>query len=183
MVVILMRHGAAAERDPELFPDDGQRPLTAEGRKKSRQAARGMAALGMDVHWIFTSPLVRAVQTAEIAAAMLRVAADRVRETRHLAPGGSPSPLMDEVAAVLGTADRSESRRATRDGRVLLVGHEPDLSRLASTLLTGDAEGAAILFKKAAVCGIELDLRMPDRSGTLIFHIQPGMLRRAGGRS
>jgi phosphohistidine phosphatase len=68
MRIVLFRHGPAGERDPEQWPDDAQRPLTSKGEQRTAAAAAGLRRLRPDVRQVFTSPLLRALQTAQVAA-------------------------------------------------------------------------------------------------------------------
>lgn len=64
----IMRHGLAAARDVASVVDDAKRPLTSEGKQKMREISAGLVQTGAEIDWIVSSPLVRAVETAEIVA-------------------------------------------------------------------------------------------------------------------
>ena len=66
MEVYLMRHGTALSRESTDAPADAERPLTPKGIKKTRKAAKGLATLRPSIDRVFTSPLLRARQTADI---------------------------------------------------------------------------------------------------------------------
>src|ERR1700687_3575860 len=68
MELYFMRHGIAADRGDPDFPDDRERPLTGEGKKKVRGISSGMKSLGLSFDLIFTSPYPRASETAAIVA-------------------------------------------------------------------------------------------------------------------
>src|SRR2546428_6646582 len=89
----IMRHGIAVTRGAGSFADDSKRPLTPEGKMKVQEIAKGLLRLGFEVDWILTSPLVRAVETAEIvpAAPRPRVPTDL---PEALKPGRPPQPGM-----------------------------------------------------------------------------------------
>src|SRR5215469_14985125 len=91
----LIRHGVAEERG-EAWTDDGQRPLTDDGKSKLRKVARGLVRLGASFDVILTSPLVRARQTAEIVAAAFDHRAPIVN-VDALAPGGSHQTIVAEI--------------------------------------------------------------------------------------
>jgi len=160
----IMRHGLAVERGSAGFSDDSKRPLTPEGRKKTQQAAEGLIRLGVDVDWIVTSPLVRAVETAKIVAAALgkSVPLDLCDELR---PGGSAEALIAFLA-----------RHANRK-RVLVTGHEPDLSEMAARLV-GAGRRAHLSLKKAGCCLITFDEFPPKSPGKLIWWLTPRVLRK-----
>ena len=163
----ILRHGVADDRG-EAWPDDRKRPLTSEGRSKTREVAAGLHALGVAPDVIFTSPYVRARQTAEIVARELG-ALGKLRETRHLEPGGSPAALFQAIREVAPSADA-----------VMVVGHEPDLGALTSRLIAGDGGNVDVPFRKAGLARIELDALPPERRGTLRWFLSPSILRSVG---
>ncbi|MCI0748475.1 MAG: phosphohistidine phosphatase SixA [Verrucomicrobia subdivision 3 bacterium] len=148
MEIYLLRHGIAAERGSHTGPDE-ERALTAEGVRKVRRVAQAMRVMRLSFDSVFSSPLVRALETAELVAKSLRLK-KRLRVTEHLVPG---TPTGTQIAWL----------RSLRPapGSVLLVGHEPNFSELASRLLTGQ-ERLAIEFKKAGLCKITAE---PPGSG------------------
>ena len=159
--IYLVRHAIAEERGPE-FPDDKLRPLTTEGTRRFKEAVRGLSTLGVGLDVIFTSPLIRARETATILGAGLgrRVPIEQVEA---LAPGGKPAAVIDAIA-----------KRPKALRRVALVGHEPDLGELAARLL--GARGG-VEFKKGAVCAIDVDDATPGGPGTLRWLLPPRALR------
>jgi phosphohistidine phosphatase len=133
------RHGPAEDAAPSGL--DGDRALSDAGRKRVRSVARALVGFDEAPLHLASSPLVRAVQTAEIIA-LVAAADDRpctVEIRRELAPGGE--------AVALARAFAAEGRR-----RVMLVGHEPDLSGLVDSLLGGFDRP----FDKAMVVGLQL---------------------------
>lgn len=153
-----MRHGPA--EDQAASGVDGHRALTGSGRERVRAVAKILVEEGEEPAHVVTSPLVRAVQTAEIVAIVTKLS-DRggtVTVLRDMAPGGDAAALARRIA--------SEGQK-----RVMLVGHEPDLSSLAGALL-GTFERP---FDKAAVLGIHLSSGA-DRA-RLRFVLDPKALR------
>jgi phosphohistidine phosphatase len=148
--VLVIRHGPAG--DPEAWEregrDDRLRPLTPDGKKDMREAAAGMATLQRRVDVVATSPLVRAVQTAEIIASEYDC---EVVTVDVLAPDEDPASTF----AWIGT------QRA--DGTVALVGHEPHLSALVSYMLAGKST-AFIELKKGGACLLEVAAFSPGSS-------------------
>ncbi|HLV22695.1 MAG TPA: phosphohistidine phosphatase SixA [Polyangiaceae bacterium] len=118
MRILLMRHAAAVDGGPDL-PDE-QRFLSGTGRETARRVGARLEQEGVDVQAIHTSPLVRAVQTAELLAAALGYSGE-VRSLSSLAPGYPPRLVADALDPSAGT--------------VLLVGHEPGISALAALLI------------------------------------------------
>ena len=156
----LVRHAIAAERGSE-WPDDTKRPLTERGVSRFKEAVKGLRHLDVTVDEIFTSPLVRARQTAELLAAGLD-GKPPVKVLDALAPGHSFTALMSQLAKVA-------KRR-----RVALVGHEPDLGELAAHLI---GAGRALAFKKGGVCRIDIGSLAAKRAGSLIWFFPPTVLR------
>jgi phosphohistidine phosphatase len=157
----LVRHAIAAERG-EDWPDDDKRPLTERGISRFKEVVQGLAAIDVAVDEIFTSPLVRAKQTADLLASGLSGKAT-VKILDALAPGHSP-------ASVLAQLSRTAKRR-----RIMLVGHEPDLGELAAHLV---GSGRALPFKKGGVCRLEVESLTSRRPAALSWFMQPKMLRK-----
>jgi phosphohistidine phosphatase len=156
----LVRHAIAAERG-EDWPDDDKRPLTARGVARFKDSVEGLLRLDVAVDEIFTSPLVRAKQTADILAATLP-GKPSVKVLDALAPGHAPSTVMAQLA-------RTAKRR-----RIALVGHEPSLGELAAHLI---GAGRALPFKKGGVCRIDVESLTSRRAGALGWFVTPKLLR------
>ena len=162
----LMRHGLAVERQATTVMDDAKRPLTPEGKQKMREIAAGLVRAGMEADWIVSSPLVRAVETAEIVAEAFG-SKPPLDFCEALRPGGSPEALISFLAK------RSNRRR------VLAVGHEPDLSELAVRLI-GAGRNANMPFKKGGCCLITFSEFPPKTPGRLVWWLTPRVLRKMG---
>jgi phosphohistidine phosphatase len=160
----IMRHGLAVARGSARFSDDAQRPLTPEGKEKMREIGQGLKRAGFEVDWIVTSPLVRAAETAEIVAKSLD-SNPPVDNCDAMRPGGSPEDLLAFLA-----------KRPSRT-RVLVVGHEPDLSALAARLV-GAGSHANLAFKKGGCCMISFDEFPPKGPGQLEWWLTPRLLRK-----
>ena len=120
MKLYLVRHAAAIARGAQVV--DEHRYLIPRGRESFRLTAKKMARKGNMPDAIITSPLVRAVQTAEILAEALAFKGKLV-VSQELAPGFDPAKLNRILASFKGTR------------KLALVGHEPDLGEVAGTLL------------------------------------------------
>jgi phosphohistidine phosphatase len=160
----VMRHGLAVTGGSVRFSDDAQRPLVPEGKEKMREIAGGLKRMGFEVDWIVTSPLVRAVETAGIIAESLASSVP-VDVCDAMRPGGSPEALLAFLAK------RPNCRR------VLVVGHEPDLSDLAARLI-GAGGHANLAFKKGGCCMISFDEFPPKSPGQLVWWLTPRLLRK-----
>jgi phosphohistidine phosphatase len=172
MMLYVMRHGVAVERGDPDFPDDARRPLTPDGRRKTRAAARGLRRLKPEIDAIYSSPLARALQTAEIVAAELRLGPPALRQTAALAPGAPRGDLLRELSGAGANGDAPRG--------ILVVGHEPDLSNLVAYLLTGDSDGLDLTLKKAAIAALEMPSLSPVERATLVWFLQPRQLRAIG---
>ena len=130
MDLYLVRHAAAAPRGPE--GEDHLRPLTADGRKSFAAAVEGMARLGLKFDRLYHSPLLRAVETAEL---ML--------------------PLVDGesvVTPLLADDPDLSLLREISGERVALVGHEPWMGELTAWLIHNDRDlGTGFRVKKGSV--------------------------------
>ncbi len=168
-LLLLLRHGIA--EDASADQRDEERRLTGEGKRKLREVVDGMRALALPVDVILTSPLRRTRETAAIVAGGYDIDDAAVIETPALAPGGGT----EAVFAALGAHARAEA--------ILLVGHQPDLGELASTLLVGSPGLVPLPFKKAGLAGISVASLPPRSAGLLEFFLTPGQLRRIGRSS
>lgn len=148
MELFFLRHGDAQP--------GGERPLTPKGREQARHVGEKLAALGLEFQAIYTSPLLRAKQTAEL-----------VGQALGLQP--QVSELLDSGATIANMAQLVPP--AGPRTRVLLVGHEPDLST-AIGLLIG---GGAVAMKKASLARVECDKVAPGR-GTLRWLLTPDLV-------
>ena len=136
--ILVVRHGQAVDEAPGL--GDSGRFLTGKGRKVTRKVAKWLAEKAERCPTeIWTSPLVRAVQTAEILAEYAHLT-DSVRVAAELSPASDPRSVIARLA----------ERRV--EGTLALVGHEPGLSMLATGLL-GDVGWPG--FKKSGVLGAD----------------------------
>ena len=118
---------------------DADRRLTKKGREEILAVARWMASQGFRFDLIATSPLVRAQETAEIIAGVLRP--EKRVTWRSLVPDGEPDTVCREIS------------KHPEDSAVLLVGHEPLLSSLIGQIIAGDP-GAGIVMTKGALAKI-----------------------------
>ena len=156
----VIRHAIAEERGTK-WPDDGARPLTEDGVHRMRKAAKGLVRLGVTIDVVLTSPLARAKQTADIVSKAFDTP-PLVVVVDALVPGAS-------YAAVLGDL-HAHSRRA----RIALVGHEPGIGRIAARLA---GSRRPFVFKKGAVCRIDVQSIPPAGTGTLRWFMTPSILR------
>ncbi len=150
-----MRHGPAEDRADSGV--DADRALTHAGRERVQGVAKLLVEKDERPIRIVSSHLVRAVQTAEIVALTTRLEGN-VNTRRELAPGGGPAELVGQLLA--------EGAK-----RVMVVGHEPDLSELVIQLVGAFDRP----FEKAMVVGVRVSAgEAPSR---VRFVIEPKTLR------
>ncbi len=154
--LLLLRHGIAADAvdEPGLDPQlaDGARPLTPAGRRRTAAVLQRLLTLDLTCNQLFTSPLLRARQTAELA--LQAGLAPALSEAPALAPGGDAAGWLRQLGAAtsldvqpLGVQPPCVERPGVE--RWALVGHEPDLSCLAASLIGADP--GSLQLKKAGV--------------------------------
>jgi len=171
MNLYLMRHGIAVEANDPAVTLDNQRPLTNKGVKRLRRAARGLRRLEIPFDGILTSPVLRARQSAEIAATALGLES-RLEEVSGLAPESTVEHLLFGLT-------RYQDRE-----HLLMVGHEPLLSQTISSLLCASRDHElAIDMRKGSLCRIEIDGLPPSSPGILHWHLAPKQLRLLGTRA
>ncbi len=149
MRIYILRHGIA--EDAPAGGSDANRALTQEGKQKLRAVLERARRAGVRPALILTSPLKRALETAEIAASILEVSGDLVR-TNALAPNSSPERVWKEM-------------RAQKAEEILLAGHEPLLSTLVAFLLGCDA--LMVRMKKGALVCVDADAEGTQPHGVL----------------
>ena len=164
MELYLMRHGLAVERGTPGFEDDPVRPLTPKGRRQLRRIAVAMRQMNLRCDLILSSPFVRARHTAEIVAAGLKLK-KRLKFSNALAPGGTAAILLRQLARVKPAPEK-----------LLLVGHEPDLGRLISLLVTGGLQ-LQLDFKKGGLCKLETENLRAGKCATFAWLLTPKQIK------
>jgi phosphohistidine phosphatase len=159
--LLIVRHAIAVEPAPGLA--DEERPLTEEGEKRFREAARGLAAVLDPPDVLLTSPWLRALQTAEIAASAWGKVTPK--PTTALAGG-----RFEDLAKVL------HGYRGKK--LVAVVGHEPWLSELLARLLAS-SDASRFAFKKGGAALVDLPGELGE-GGSLVWSLPPRMLRALG---
>lgn len=143
MDLYIIRHAWAMEQDGSRWPDDGQRPLTAAGRKRFALVVKKLVDGGMTPSLIASSPLVRCVETAQLLAEGL-ANGPQIVELSELRPNSDVSGLL-----------RWTAQQAGKHEQIAWIGHAPDVSYLTASLIgNGDSE---IRFAKGAAAAIHFD--------------------------
>jgi phosphohistidine phosphatase len=137
--LVIVRHGPASQSVPDREADDA-RELTSKGRKQTRAAMKGVARRARDIRLILTSPLPRSSQTAKL----LKKALDssEIVEDDRLRPEGDVNNLIDEL---------KQDQRS-----VAIVGHDPMLSLLTSSLPAGSS-GSFVSLDKGGAAALRYD--------------------------
>jgi phosphohistidine phosphatase len=154
----LLRH---ADAEPHGTRVDAERRLTARGQLQARAAGAALARMQAEFDSVLFSPKVRARQTAEIAAGEWD-ARERAKLEEH-APLATGFEVQDALEALGGLG---------ADGRLLLVGHEPDLSNVIAALT-----GATADVKKGGLAIVRLD----GAAGELLLLMRPRELSLLAG--
>jgi len=161
MLIYILRHAIAAPRGVKPFPND-DRPLTEEGIEKMLKGSKGINRVIDNLDIILTSPLLRAAETAKIVAKTLH-AESKLQTCSELAPGSSLKNLLIYL------------EKFRKLNSIMLVGHGPDISYFASSLL--GTKSSIIEFKKGSLCCIEVMTIPSRREGKLLWHLTPKQLR------
>jgi len=169
--VVLLRHAPAQHRDPRRWPDDADRPLRPSGRREFSVSARGLAHLLETSGTAVTSPYTRAQETGEILARRWRPAR---------APAVWPE-LRPEIPAgtLLGRTARAV---AAAELPLVLVGHEPQLSRFVGLATTGEA-ASVVRFSKGGAIALDFESAVVPGGAKIAWALTRGQLGRfATGR-
>jgi phosphohistidine phosphatase len=163
MILYIVRHGIAVDRTDPKSPPEAERPLTAKGVQKTRQAALGLRSLDVKPDALITSPFVRAAQTAEIFAEALGFAPEKIRVSDALKPAAVPEDIVKELSQL-------------RAKEVVCCGHAPHVDLLIAHL--AGARGAFTELKKAGIACFEH--ATPHGKWILRWILTPKILRELG---
>ncbi|MBI5464701.1 MAG: phosphohistidine phosphatase SixA [Ignavibacteriales bacterium] len=153
MLIYLLRHGEAVSSH---HPHDSERSLSELGKRQAKAVGAFCARQQIQLDAIFSSPLVRAKETAEPLRVLFPDA--RYSATELLVPGARITSLLEHV-----NGSRSDS--------VMLIGHEPMMSELVSVLVSGDRE-FKVEFEKATLACVEAVVPLQKGRGFLKW-LQP----------
>lgn len=160
MILYIMRHAEAVEASETLH--DEWRYLTEKGRSTTGKISSEIAKMGQKTRLTITSPLTRAVQTAEIAAEKA-CRKNIVIASALLLPGADINALVDYL-------------KSCRDAkRVMLIGHEPQLGMLVASLLNRNDQ--TITLKKSSCVALELEQDKEDKPADFLWYLAPGKRR------
>jgi phosphohistidine phosphatase len=167
MRLLIIRHATAEEREDfaRTGKDDRLRPLTDEGRKRMKQAARGLKNIVPEIDLLATSPLTRAAQTGAVIDSVY--GGVREVEVEELSPEAPPVEFLRWL-------------RQQEHETVAVVGHEPSISLILSWLLTG-TERRIFSFRKGGACLVEFAGEIGAGTATLLWALTPAQLRALAG--
>lgn len=203
MIVWLVRHAIAEDLGNHADPEaDSQRRLTGKGRKQFKSLAAVLSRMNETPNLIISSPLVRAVQTAELLRTELGLRKKHLLTNMTIARGMTAASLCKTLRAAASaetaskkTAAKNAVEKKKTAGKKLqskpvngqdtsdlpenqaviaVVGHEPDLSAVLSRLVGN----ARCDFPKGCVAAVQIDLDRPYRTGTLLWHVSPAVVTR-----
>jgi len=160
MQLFILRHATAIPHGTPGYPTD-DRPLTEEGIEKFISCAKAINIIAGRFDIIISSPLVRALHTAKILAEHTMYSKE-VIVTDHLLPGSPQRSLFTFL------------KQFNNSDKICITGHEPQLGYIASMLIGQDE--SVIELKKGAICRIDIDKLPPEKSGRLVWLMQPKQL-------
>ncbi len=167
MELYFLRHAKAVQLSARSKMSDRDRPLTPEGEQKMRAVARGFRRLDLSLDLILSSPYLRARQTAEILADVLK-APGKLKLAPALEPGGDPRQLVREL-----------NQHGRQSDGLVLVGHEPYFSELISMLIAGHTD-VRLDVKKASLCKVTTTSLRYGQCAVLEWLLPPGYLALLG---
>jgi phosphohistidine phosphatase len=163
MQLYIVRHGIAIDREDPKSSSEAERYLTEEGVEKTKQVAKGIAALGVHADLMVSSPYVRAMQTAAIFASALDYPKQKIRRADSLLPGAEPAAFLRELA------------REKDISSVFCFGHAPHVDGLLAAAV--GAQHHITSMKKAGVALVELKRLLPP-NGQLVWLVTPKLFRK-----
>lgn len=166
MKIYFLRHAIAEDR--QIFAEKGLsddlRPLNSRGIKKMKQSLPAICAVLPKIDFIATSPLTRAMQTAEIFKTIYKNAV--IFEVPALKPSASCMQTLKWLKT-----------QKQKINEMLIIGHEPRLSQFASFLVTGKT-APLFTLKKGGLCVLEFVDKIDSGRAQITCIIQPSILRK-----
>ncbi len=153
MRLYLVQHAKAASKET-----DPQRPLTEDGQWDMQKISDFIESLDLSVGYLWHSGKTRAQQTAEILAEVVEVA-EEMSAHDGLSPNDDVTPIKDEIIS--------------KNQDIMIVGHLPFVSKLASLLLTGSESSGTVTFRQGGIVCLEYS---DDNKWQLWWMIVPDLL-------
>jgi phosphohistidine phosphatase len=145
MVIYFLRHANAGQKQFSDAVKDEKRPIDKIGEEQSHDVGRALAAIGVTVNVIISSPLTRAMQTAAIVSQELGH-----EEKLVLDNALRPEATFEKFKALLNRHKDKPS--------IMVVGHDPSMTEFVNKVLSGGGPLAAIEMKKGGVAKVEKDI-------------------------
>lgn len=164
MELFILRHGEAGKRLGT--GNDAERSLTVAGQKEVEEVAESLTEMNVKLDFVVTSPLKRALQTAEIVARTLKVKKNSLQEWDELKPEGDRQEFYRKLS------------RFKQESSVMVVGHEPYLSIMISELIFNGNGTARIVLKKAGLAKIGITTLQPKIRGELRWLLAPRHMKK-----
>jgi phosphohistidine phosphatase len=161
--LFILRHGEAGQR-VSAGRGDFQRSLTTAGQNEVSDIAKSLKELGTKFDVVITSPLKRAHQTAAIVAKTLKME-KKMQDWAELSPEGNRLDLYNKLSQL------------KQQSSVLVVGHEPYLSKMVSEIIFDGNNGGRIDLKKTGLARIRIISSTPKFQGELRWLLTPRLLR------
>jgi phosphohistidine phosphatase len=164
--LIILRHGDAGKRLPDPIKDY-QRQLNESGKKEVLQVAKSLKKLSLKVEYVFSSPLIRAFETAKIVAEEYKLI-KQLELWDELKPSGNKAILYDKL------------KKLSIDSTIIVVGHEPYLSNMISDIISNNnynENRMNIILKKAGLSKIKITSTVPRLKGELSWLLTPKILK------
>jgi phosphohistidine phosphatase len=161
MIVYFLRHASAGQSRPNPVQDE-KRPLDKEGIEQCRYVGRLLYAMDTHVDLMLSSPLKRATQTASLVGNEIAYE-QKIELTPALRPGASYEAFRELMHNVSGLE------------AVMVVGHNPNLSRFLSLAVTSGLNGSAIDMKKGSVARVDMN----PKSSALLWLVTPRLVKSA----
>ena len=163
MDLFILRHGEAGQR-VSTGRGDFQRQLTAAGQKEVSDIATSLKDLGIKLDVVISSPLKRAHQTASIVAKTFKIE-KKMQDWAELSPEGNRLDFYNKLLQL------------KQQSSVLVVGHEPYLSRMISEMISDGNNGGRITLKKSGLARIRIISSTPKFKGELRWLLTPKLLK------
>lgn len=155
MELYLIRHGIAAER--EEYNQDEERPLTENGKEKTKKVVQRFKEIGIHFDLILSSPLVRAQQTAEIFQQLSL--SEKILTFPDLKPEGKLENWINWW---------QKSGYDNEQNKLALVGHQPNLGNWTELLVWGKSQ-EKLIVKKAGIIGLKLPINVTPMGNSELF--------------
>lgn len=163
MEIFIIRHGKAEERSLKI-KSDSKRKLTEQGKKELEWISKGLKNLNLDIDYIISSPLTRAIETSEII-------------SKNLCLKGKQSTIWDELKPESNVLDAHKKlAKLAPESKILLVGHEPHLTKLISSIISTGCD-ISINLKKGGFVSIRGNSSQSKIIGSLRSILTPKQLK------